>query len=383
MERPEEDEYRNEEGFRFNAVDLAMKRAEIEHIPVVLGSVSPPLEIYKRAIDGELRITEKVYPRPKQYAEIITEKGISALGVMPEKLTTLLSRAIENKETTAVYTPRKDYSSHIKCLDCQGLFLCPVCGGGLTYQKQKDLLACASCGRTFSYEDRCRQCGSKLIHFSNVGVEYLERKLLDDFPGVPVIPVTGKPFIKTGRTKRLRPGEPAIIIGTQALSKPHGLKVEKLVMIEWEELMRIGGYRASEKMFHVLSNLMDVLEPDELYAVMARKKRVDFKEFFDVKTFCMAELEKRKNAQFPPYVRIFLLEIEKADETSGMRLIAKIKLTADKYGIAKHITGPLMQKRMKYRWRMILKGKEDQLYDFLSAMGGFPGVRVEADPVNI
>jgi primosomal protein N' (replication factor Y) len=384
VERPEEDEYRNEKGFRFNAVNLAIQRAEIDRIPIVLGSVSPPLEIYKRATDGELRITEKVYPRPKQCTEIITEKGISALGTMPEGLITLLSRAIENKETTAIYTPRKDYSSHIKCLDCKSLFLCPVCGGGLSYQKHKDLLACAGCGRTFSYEDRCRQCGSKLIQFLNVGVEYLERKLQDAFPGVPVIPVTGETLHENrDELKRLCPGEPAIIIGTQALSKPYGLKAKKLVMIEWEELMRIGGYRAGEKMFHVLSNLIDALEPEELYVLMARKKRVNLQEFFDVKVFCSAELEKRKNAQFPPFVRIFLLEVEREDETAGMRLVAKIISMADKYGIAKYITGPLMQKRRKYQWRMILKGKEDQLYEFLSAMGGFSGVRVEADPVNI
>jgi primosomal protein N' len=154
-------------------------------------------------------------------------------------------------------------------------------------------------------------------------------------------------------------------------------------MIEWEELMRIGGYRAGEKMFHVLSNLMDALEPDELYAVMARKKRVDLKEFFDVKAFSLAELEKRKNAQFPPYVRIFLLEIEKADENAGMRQVAKIKLMADKYRISQLITGPLVQKRRKYRWRMIIKGNEDQLYEFLSAVSSFRGVRVDADPVNI
>jgi primosomal protein N' (replication factor Y) len=243
VEKPEEDEYRNEEGFRFNAVDLAIQRAKIEHIPIVLGSVSPPLEIYKRATEGEFKITEKVYPRPKQYTEIITEKGISALGTMPEGLITLLTRAIENKETTAIYTPRKDYSSHIKCLDCKGLFLCPVCGGGLSYQRSKDLLVCTGCGRTFSYEDRCRQCGSKLIQFSNVGVEYLERKLLDAFPGVPVIPVTGETLQENrDALTGLRPGDPAIIIGTQALSKPHGLKVHKLIMIEWEE-RRLSGRR--------------------------------------------------------------------------------------------------------------------------------------------
>lgn len=384
VERPEEDEYRNEDGFKFNAVNLAIRRAEIEHIPIVLGSVSPPLEVYKRAINGELRIIEKAYPAKEPCFEIISEKGISTIGRLPEELTTLLSRAVEGKEKVAIYTPRKDYSSHIKCLDCKSLFLCPVCGGSLSYQKQKDLLSCASCGRTFSYESRCRQCGSRLIQFSNVGVEYLERTLQEVFPGVTIISAIGESLYENKEAfTKLSLSEPAFVIGTQALTKPYGLKVDKLVMIEWEELKRIGGYRAEEKMFHILSNLVDVLEPDEIYAVMVRKKKAELKAFLDVKKFCNSELEKRKNAQFPPFVRIFLLEIEKEKELAGIKIVEKIKIAADKYGIAQHITGPLMQRRKKYRWRMILKGNEDQLYDFLTTVSDYPGVRVEADPVNI
>jgi len=384
VERPEEDEYRNEKGFRFNAVNLAIGRAEIEHIPVALGSVSPPLELYKRAIDGELHIIEKVHPKKRQYVEVIIEKGISVSGSLPEELITLLSRAIESREKVAIYTPRKDYSSHIKCLDCKSLFLCPACGGSLSYQKHKDLLACTGCGRTFSYEARCRQCGSKLIQFSHVGVEYLERSLRELFQGVTIISVTGDSFYENKEAfAKLDYEEPAIIIGTQALTKPYGLKAHKVVMIEWEELMRIGGYRAGEKMLHVLSNLVDVLEPDELYAVMVRRKRIDLKGFFDGKAFCNAELEKRKNAQFPPFVRIFLLEVEKEKELVGIQLVEKIKTAAGRYEITRHITGPLMQRRKKYRWRMILKGNEDQLYDFLTTVSDYPGVRIEADPVNI
>jgi primosomal protein N' (replication factor Y) len=384
VERPEEDEYRNEEGFRFNAVNLAIRRAEIEGTPILLGSVSPPLEIFKRVVDGEFHVTEKVHPKPENFHEIITEKGISVSGGLPKELTALIARAMEGNEIVVIYTPRKDYSSHIKCLDCKNLFRCPLCGGGLSYQKHKDSLVCADCGRTFSYQDRCRECGSKLIQFSNVGVEYLDQKLREALPGVPILQVTGE----TLRENRIEfkgfcPGEPAVIIGTQALSKPYGLKAHKLIMIEWEELMRVGGYRAGEKMFHVLSNLIDALSPKELHVFMARKKRVNLKEFFDVKDFCIAELEKRRNAQFPPYVRIFLLEIEKENEPAGRRLVGRINSIAGRYGIGQHITGPLMQRRKGYRWRMILKGTEGQLYEPLSAMNDLPGVRIEADPVNI
>lgn len=384
VERPEEDEYRNEEGFRFNAVNLAIRRAEIEHIPIVLGSVSPPLEVYKRAEDGEFHIIEKTYSAKKQCFEIVSEKGISAMGRLPEELTMLLSRAVEKKEKVAIYTPRKDFSSHIKCLDCKGLFLCPVCGGGLSYRKDRNLLSCTSCGRSFPYESRCRQCGSGLIQFSHVGAEYIEQTLQRSFPGVTVISAIGESLHEHEEVfTMVNREEPVFVVGTQALTKPYGLKADTLVMIEWEGLKRVGGFRAEEKMFHILANLIDVLEPKEIYPVMVRRRKVDLTMFLDAKTFCSAELEKRKNAHFPPFVRLFLLEVEKEKEPAGTRLVEKIKALADQYGVTQYITGPLMQRRKKYRWRMILRGKEDQLYDFLSTVIDYPGVRVEADPISI
>lgn len=384
VERPEEDEYRNEEGFRFNAVDLALRRAEIGSVPIALGSISPPLEIFKRAVDGEFCVKEAEHPRSRVYHEIISEKGMSASGSLPEAFMEPIARAVESREIIAIYTPRKDYSSHIKCLDCKSLFRCPVCSGGLSYHKSRDMLVCADCGRTFSYNDRCRQCGSKLIHFTHVGVEYLEHKLKDAMPEIPIIRLTGDTLRENKNELRsLCPGSPAIIIGTQALAKPYGFKVNKLIMVEWEELMRVGGYRAGEKMLHVLSNLLDTLDPEELFVFMSRKKRVNFSEFLHIKNFCSAELEKRFNAQFPPYVRIFLLEVEKESESSGLKVVAKIKTTAERYGVARHITGPLMQKRKGYRWRLILKGNDEQVYEFLSVISNLSGVRVEADPVNI
>jgi primosomal protein N' len=218
----------------------------------------------------------------------------------------------------------------------------------------------------------------------NVGVEYLEQKMKDALPGACIVRVTGETLREKKNTPmRLRPGDPAIVIGTQALSRPYGLKARKLIMVEWEELMRVGGYRAGEKMFHVLSNLIDILMPEEVYVFMPRKKRVNFQDYLDVKGFYDAELEKRKYAQFPPYVRIFLLEIERENESAGVRLVEKIKATAEKYGIAQHITGPLVQKRKGYRWRMILKGNEEQLFEPLSALSNLAGVRVEVDPINI
>ncbi len=384
VERPEDDGYRNEEGFKFNAVTVVLKRAEMAGIPIVLGSASPPVEIFKQVSDGALTLVGGDLSKPLLHREVVMETGISSTGALPEELVDIVAAAVERKDRIAIYTPRKDYGSHLKCLDCKALFVCPVCKGALTYQKWRESLMCTGCGKVLEYEERCVQCGSNLIRFSNVGAEYIEEKVKEIFKHVPVFRITGDTLREKVKELSCLPGDaPAVLIGTQAMSKLYGFRAARLAMVEWEELRRVGGYRAGEKMFQILHNLLDALEPDEVDFFMARKKRVDLEGFLNFKLFYDDELEKRRIAGFPPYLRIFLLEVERVSEARGAALVEKIRAIVSARGLSEHVMGPLIQKRRKYRWRMMLKGDEKLLFEALREIRDLPGVRVEGDPVNM
>ncbi|OPY65698.1 MAG: Primosomal protein N' [Syntrophorhabdus sp. PtaU1.Bin002] len=384
VDRPEEDDYRGEEGFRFDAVVIATKRGEIEHVPVVLGSISPPMDVFKRGAEGSLVVLRRGSLKRPAFNEILMDKAISSSGTLPEELVGIVTNAVAKNEKIAIYTPRKDYSSYLRCFDCKNLLVCPVCGGPLVYRRHSNVLACPACGKAFPYKERCPVCGSRLINFSHVGVEYLEDKLAQLFPDIPILKITGETVDReVKRMNALSDESAAIVIGTQTLSKLYAFRPHTLAMIEWEGLLRIGGYRAAERMFHILSNLVDALDPEDVFVCMAKKRKVNLTDFLDFDSFYRNELEKRRLVLFPPYIRIFLVEVERENEADGSKLVEKIENVVKNHGLSDHITGPLVQKRKKYRWRMILKGDSDLFYQSLSVISGLPGVRIEADPISI
>ena len=400
VERSEGDEYRNEEGVKFNAWVIALKRAEIENIPIVFGSAAPPLEIYKCIGEG-FRVIDNTASIKKEDIHIVMKKNLSIPGKLPGEFTEAVRDAIAKGENVAIFTPRKDYVSHLFCLECKTPFLCTVCGKPLSYQKRSNVLICSACDKSINYEEKCLHCGSELIRFSQTGAEYLEGKLNAAFTQCRIVKATGEtleevvkgempdePFPgqnRSGTGKLFKPDEPlnpAIFIGTQALSKLYAADVKLLILYGWEELLRISGYRATEKMYQIFMNLIDAFRPERICFFMDEKKSVELDPFMDGRSFYRNELQKRKLAEYPPYVRLFLIVVEKKDRETGQRLAKKIQAFLEREGFGQYITGPLIQKRgYRYQYKMILKIPENEsISGELLALYNFSGVRIEPDP---
>lgn len=384
VERPEEDSYINESEFRFNAYEVAVKRAEIEGIPLVVGSVAPRVDTYKHAKDGRWNIIGKGRPSTSNINEIKMEKRVFASGVLPDGFIEVIKGAQEEGGNIAIYTPRRYYSSHIQCINCTNLFKCPVCSSVLSYKKEENKTICPICHKEDEYEERCPACGGVVIRFLNIGVEYLEGALANLLANVEILKITGdniKRFKKTllgHKTVGRR-----IIIGTQLLSKIYGIRCNSLIIIGLEELFNIGGYRAGERIFQTLMNLMDVLCPDKVYLFTDMKRGLDIYGFMDFDGFYKHELEKRQNAEFPPFKRLFLMEVEKKTKEAGEKAILKIKKRIEDAGLSHLMIGPFYEKRQVHRWRIILKGEQDNLSGHLFSLYGYEGARIEADPLYI
>jgi primosomal protein N' (replication factor Y) len=385
VERQEEDEYRNEEGFNFNANILALRLAESEHIPIVFGSASPSMEMFKHGEDGKITIIGKEQKINKKYSVVLMEKSLAAQTVLPDKLLAFVKEAVQQNENVAVFTPRRGYMSHIRCLQCKRTFLCPFCEGALSLQKQDGRLACGVCNKTFTYENLCVYCGSKLIRTASVGAEYIEEKLKTLFGDSHVINITAETIKRFKKTiSSFSDGRRLIFVGTQSLSKMYGMHVNKLIFVGWEELVRMAGYRSEEKMFQIFMNLLDILKPEEICFFMDKKLAVNPARFFDLERFYTEELKKRKAAEFPPYVRFFLINVEKKNEEAGLKMLDKINRILEQEELKDYVSGPMKQKRKGYySWKLILKGDEMIFRKALLSIYGLSGVRIEADPMNV
>ena len=318
----------------------------------------------------------------RSVSEIRTEAGIR--DHLPHELVEIIDKAALDNETVAIYTPRKDYASRLYCLECKKLFLCPDCETPLTYHREGDRLICSACKKTLPYDETCAQCGGSLIQFSATGAEYVEERLSASVSAPHLLRITGESIRKKDVRSFLQvasvPG--TIVIGTQILSRLYGLRVKRLVLMGQEEFLWVAGYRAHERVYQTFRNLIDALKPEEIFVVVGKKSLIDVSHLVDEDRFYTEELAKRRLAEFPPYVRLFLIEVRKKGER-GERLVGQIVERLKQEGLDDHLIGPMRTKRGGMDWRMVLKGDEHLFARIFVWLYGLTGVRIEPDPPSI
>ena len=381
IERPEEDGYRNEEAFRFDAVRLAVRRAGIEGVRVVLGSAAPPLEVMKWVADGLVDVVEgSPIPYPP-LASMRGDKNGGRLSHVPEAMISAVREVVEGCGNVVIHTPRKSYAANLSCAECGRMLTCPACGAAsLGYRKADETLACNGCKGVFPYEERCPHCGSGSIMFLDAGAEYLEARMKEAFPQHTVLRVTGETD-KLNDLRSLERGKGHIIVGTHVLSKLYGLDTGLLILYGWGDLPRMGGYRGKEKAFQVFTNLIDALRPRKLL-LYTRGETLDLSPYLTPRQFYDDELAKRLTAEFPPYVRLVSINVLKRSRTSGEKTIDAIeKLTRDAM-LEHQMLGPI-QVKGRYGWRVVLKGEGEAFSALLASLHRLAGVHIEADPLNV
>jgi len=149
-----------------------------------------------------------------------------------------------------------------------------------------------------------------------------------------------------------------------------------------EEFLWMAGYRAHERIYQTFRNLIDALLPEEVLLVVGRRGLIDTSHLIDQDRFYAEELAKRKLAEFPPYVRFFLVEVWKKGE-QGERLVGRIVERVREEGFDSKMIGPMLTKKGGLHWRLVLKGDEDIFAELFSWLYGLTGVRIEPDPPTI
>lgn len=368
---------------RYNARDLALWRGRRESCPVVLGSATPALESYHAAQAGKYRLLEmhaRATGSSKPKVRIVDMREQHDLqGAQP--LSIPLREAVQNAIGTGgqaiLFLNRRGYANRRLCRDCGRPRECPHCITPLVYHKGRAALICHYCGYQMSASAPCLACGGKDWLDVGRGIEKVEEWLDGIFPGAGIARLDRDTTSAIGGAERIledfRRGEQKLLIGTQMVAKGHDFpKVNVVGVLDADAGLGISDFRAQERAFQLITQVAGRAGRHGEGEVFLQTYRPDnpllaFALDENYAAFYAAEIERRRELDYPPFRRLLLVEISGTDEAlvdEHMRAFAAaFRPFAEQAEI--QVLGPAFAalKKLKdhYRAHLVAKGKAPNL----------------------
>lgn len=255
--------YKQQDGFRYAARDVAVKRAHLQGCPVLLGSATPSLESTHNAASGRyqhLQLTQRAGGASMPTLQLLdVRKAPLQAGLSPE-LETAIGAALGNKEQVLLFLNRRGYAPTLQCHDCGWIAQCTACDARLTVHRRQRRLRCHHCGHTESLSRACPTCHSSALLTSGLGTEQTEDSLRETFADWPIYRVDSDSMQTRDAMQNLvdeiNQGEPGILLGTQMLTKGHHFPAVSLVaIIDADALLFSTDFRGEERMAQLLTQV--------------------------------------------------------------------------------------------------------------------------------
>lgn len=336
--------FKQEEGVRYSARDVALVRARDASAVAVLGSATPALETYESARAGRLRWL-KLATRPT--ARPLPEVELVSLAIHkpdPEtlltgKLRTALAQTVAAGEQAILFLNRRGFATTLICDKCGGLHQCPDCSApAMTYHLGRNRLMCHWCGYIEAPPERCTLCGVGELQHGSAGTERVELALGKDVPGARVLRLDrdtsrGKGLLEVLAQFRRR--EADVLVGTQMLSKGHDFPGVTLVgILHGDHGLGLPDIRAAERTFQLLTQVAGRAGRGDrpgrvlIQAYGVNHPALAFAAQHDYAGFAAWELEKRKEIGNPPYGHLALVRIVGPDAVAVERRAGELAALA-------------------------------------------------------
>ena len=375
--------FKQEEGVRYSARDMAILRAHRIGGVCVLGSATPSLETEYLARTGKatkLRLPGRARARPMPKVELLDLRRIGAGPTGDKRLSIPLHRAIEQTlaagEQAILFLNRRGFSPSVKCESCGELANCPNCSVALTFHKRAGaVVRCHYCEYEKPMLAVCGKCASANLVLEGLGTEKLEESLGAAFPTARIARLdrdvaSGKSVEKV--LNRMRAREIDILVGTQMVTKGHDLPFVTLVgVINADAALSIPDFRASERAFQLMVQvagragrgdvpgrvLVQTYNPEHSALLFACRHDVD--------GFLAHELKDRQELGYPPFARVALVRVDAVSETLARQTcadVANIARKAAEGGNSTEVLGPapapLARLRNRFRFRIMLRSAD-------------------------
>ncbi|WP_207060631.1 primosomal protein N' [Motiliproteus sp. SC1-56] len=316
--------FKQQEGFRYSARDLAVMRARAERIPIVLGSATPSLETLSNAQSGRyhwLQMKSRAGGARPPAFELLDIRGLELDEGLCASLLNEIGRHLARGEQVLVFLNRRGFAPTLMCHDCGWIADCPQCDAHMTLHRRPPHLHCHHCDFQSPLQPACPECQSRNLNPVGAGTERTEESLARHFPEVPVLRVdrdsTRRKDAMAKILARVHQPGPCLLVGTQMLAKGHHFpRVTLVAILDADAGLFSADFRGMEKMGQLLLQvagrsgraetpgrvLMQTLHADH------PRLRTLVEEPYEV--FAGQELAERRLAQLPPYSHLALLRAE-------------------------------------------------------------------------
>ena len=320
VDEEHESSYKQDTVPRYHARDVAIKRAALETVPVVLGSATPSLESLqnvRRKRYALLRLPRRIknLPMPKlhlvELRKEIPPGRIELIGrTLQEKMATVLDRG----EQVILLMNRRGYASYVFCPSCQWQMGCENCSRAMVYHQAMRLALCHYCGATAELPAACPACGKKLVLFG-LGIQRIETELARKFPQAVVARMDSDTMTSPGQFRKVfddfAAGEVDILLGTQMVAKGLDFPNVTLVgVVSADTALALPDFRASERTFQLIVQVAGRAgrgeRPGEVVVQTWHPSdpAIRFALQHDYAGFAAAELPLRASVGVPPFARL-------------------------------------------------------------------------------
>lgn len=406
LDEEHETTYKQDSNPRYNAKQVALKRAELEGVKLVLGSATPSVESYYFAQKGlfklielKKRYNEAVLPE----IEIVDMKKEEDL-YFSKKLLEEIRKTLLKGEQVLLLLNRKGYSTYIQCKDCGHVEECDHCSIKYSYYASQGLLKCNYCGKIKRYTGHCSKCGSKNLIHSGKGVERVEEEIKKYFD-VGVIRVDSeiskdRDFFEKMYYDFLNK-KYDIMVGTQLISKGlHFPNVTLVGVVNADTILNFPDFRAGEKTFQLVTQVAGragrgekkgkviVQTYQDEHSVFERVKNSDYEGFYD------EEIKNREILTYPPFSKTINIGISSKYEEYVEGFVKEFCKDIKYDGV--EIYGPMRSMVYKvkdrYRYNIFIKGSLKEINNFkknlklkLTKYEKNDKIRivVDVDPINL
>jgi primosomal protein N' (replication factor Y) len=408
--------YKQQDGFRYHGRDLIVKRAQQDGVPVILGSATPSLESMENVRRGRYR---QLLLKQRARGAVMPKFQLLDLGRLPltsgmtPPMLDALRLRLDRGEQSIVYVNRRGFAPVVMCSTCRWQARCDRCDVHFTLHRRSEQLRCHHCGASRDPPVQCPECGQSTLRAVGQGTQRIEDALQQALPGVRILRLdsdnVGDAAGLAADLAQVRQRKIDVLVGTQLVAKGHDFPAVTLVcVLNADSGLYSVDFRAAERLYQQLTQVAGRAgRADRPGQVLVQTRHPENASFFrlarhDFNGFVTAELDQRRLALCPPFVRFALLRAESPRPTASLEFISlaarvgRQRLEGQESQAVRlmdPVPSPMERKAGRYRAQVLVTGRtHTPLHRFLDDwLGDLEGLNLgrrvrwslDVDPIEM